>query len=65
MGEMIQKLFGSRKWVAALTTIIIDVAVYLTLPFELATQIATFVTITAGVVILGEAYVDGQSAGSE
>ena len=60
--EMLKRLFGSRKWVLALSTIIIDAAVYLTLPVELATQIATFVTITSGVVILGESYIDGQSA---
>ena len=62
--EMLKKLFGSRKWVTALVTIIIDVAVYLTLPAALATQIAMFVTITAGVIILGESYIDGQSAGA-
>ena len=62
MIAMLKKLFGSRKWVLALSTIILDVGVFLTLPVELATQIASFVTITAGVVILGESYVDGQAS---
>ena len=59
--DFLKKLFGSRKWMLALSTIIIDVAVYLALPIELATQIATFVTITAGVIILGESYVDANN----
>lgn len=64
MWEMLKKLFSSRKWVAALSTIVIDVAVFLTLPLQLATEIATFCTITAAVIIAGESYVDGQSAGN-
>lgn len=58
MFGMLKNLFGSRKWVAALGTIVIDLLVFWQLPVPLATAIATFVTITTTAAILGQAYID-------
>ena len=52
------KLFSSKKWVTVLAALIVDGLVFATLPVELATQIATFVTITAGIYVAGQSVVD-------
>ncbi len=56
--DLLRKLFGSRKWIAAFTAIIVDVAAFLALPTQLATEIATFVTLTAGIIIGAQAIED-------
>ena len=56
--SIFKKLFGSKKWVTALAAIVVDLLVFWQLPAPLAASIATFVTLTTGVYIAGQAIVD-------